>query len=167
MTLPELLIAVSIAMILGFLAIPVASKLVDNVRGDLASNDLMLAIKNARSEAVSRNHVVRVCPSSDGLNCTQENRWEHGWITYLDETGSESRTPGDRILQVKHARKGVNITKNGTGRTIKFNVDGTISQNFSFFVCADGGHRPLGRVVVTQTGRVRMASNVLNCLADG
>lgn len=71
-TLPELLAGVAIMGVLGAVATPGISQLIDNQRVKSASSDLFSALVHARSEAVRRNTEVTVFPVTEGA-------WEDGW----------------------------------------------------------------------------------------
>lgn len=81
-TLVELsttLLTAAVALTLG---IPAFGVLRADFRYSQVSSDLMASFALARSEAVRRGVEVSVCPSGDGLTCTDPPSadWSTGWI---------------------------------------------------------------------------------------
>ena len=71
-TLTELLISLAVLGVLGAVAAPGMSKLIDNQRVRGASTDLFTALMRTRSEAIRRNTEVTLVPVTAG-------KWEQGW----------------------------------------------------------------------------------------
>jgi type IV fimbrial biogenesis protein FimT len=149
--------------ILWAIAVPAFHEIIQSFRSSVALNTLSVALNYARSEAVSRNSVIRLCASMDGKTCSASKQWEHGWITYLDVTGDSSRTEDDPVLQYYPAVNGVTIRKNGREGTVKFSPDGTVGLNRSFSFCTVDRSRPISRVVVIHTGRIRLDEKNVDC----
>jgi type IV fimbrial biogenesis protein FimT len=64
------------------------------------SNDLVGAIRLARSEAVKRASSVTVCASNaDQTNCS-DNDWINGWIVFIDDDADGSLDGGEEIHRV-------------------------------------------------------------------
>jgi type IV fimbrial biogenesis protein FimT len=78
-TIIELMVSLSIAAILLTMAVPAfnSSQLSTQLRS--AANNLVASAYFARSEAIKRNAVVRLCVSADGATCSTGN-WRQGWI---------------------------------------------------------------------------------------
>jgi type IV fimbrial biogenesis protein FimT len=81
-TVLELMAVVLITAILTSLAVPAFNNTIRDNRVLAASNELVVAIALARSEAVRRAKSVTVCPSADGLACGTD--WSLGWIVLED-----------------------------------------------------------------------------------
>ena len=77
-TLIELLVAISVLGIVLALAIPSFDGVVARSKLRAVANDLAASAYLARSEAIKRNTVVRLCSSSDGSTCG--GSWSDGWI---------------------------------------------------------------------------------------
>jgi prepilin-type N-terminal cleavage/methylation domain-containing protein len=82
-TLVELMVVVALIAIVMAIAIPSYNQLIVSNRIRAATNDLVLSLQFARTEAVRRVGVVTVCPSSNGATCTAGN-FEIGWIVKTD-----------------------------------------------------------------------------------
>jgi len=94
-TLLELLIVVSIAAILMLVAAP---SMVDmQKRGAVKglARDVVSAINYARSEGLSRNKLVSMCPSADGATCGDAAAWSDGWLIFIDDGAGASFGDGD------------------------------------------------------------------------
>jgi type IV fimbrial biogenesis protein FimT len=78
-TLVELLIGVAVLAVLMAIAVPSfsASRLNGQLRS--AANGLVASANLARSEAIKRGSIVRMCVSSNGTACGTGN-WRQGWI---------------------------------------------------------------------------------------
>jgi type IV fimbrial biogenesis protein FimT len=78
-TLIELLVGVAIVAILMAVAVPsfTASRLNSQLRA--SANGLVASANLARSEAIKRGGIVRMCVSSNGTSCGTGN-WRQGWI---------------------------------------------------------------------------------------
>jgi type IV fimbrial biogenesis protein FimT len=78
-TLVELLVVMALLAVLLSMAVPAftSSQLTTQLR--TAANNLVASAHLARSEAIKRNTMVRMCVSSDGLACSSGD-WSQGWI---------------------------------------------------------------------------------------
>ena len=66
-------------------------------------NQFIQAVYLARSEAIKRNGVVSLCPSTDGEQCCPAGTpWHRGWIVFVngDRDAPAERDPGEDLLQV-------------------------------------------------------------------
>lgn len=85
-TLISLLIAIVIMGIMLAIGIPsFQSTALSSTLGSY-TNKLIAGTQLARSEAMKRNTVIRMCPSANGTTCTTGN-WNQGWIVYVQGTG--------------------------------------------------------------------------------
>jgi len=94
-TMIELLVTLSIAAIMVTLAVPSFQSFLQQSRLTGHTNDLVLELASARSEAVKRGANVTVCASSDLATCT--GTWQQGWIV---------RDSGGQVLQVHTPYRG-------------------------------------------------------------
>lgn len=95
-TLGELMATVAVVGIGLALAVPSFQNITRNNRRATAMNQLVAAMHMARSEAVTRNMQVTVCPSVDGDNC--DGDWEDGWIFFPDSDQDHARDDDETIL---------------------------------------------------------------------
>lgn len=118
-SLIELLVTISIVAILLAAVVPSFSRSIANTHIATVRDNLISSLQFARSEAISRNVAVALCPSTDGANCTASSDWADGWIIYLDEdTGTNSEPPSTGPLKVFEASPKVNILHTGLPNTL-------------------------------------------------
>lgn len=100
-TLVELMITLLVAAILLALAVPGFQSLSQRSRQVNALNDMAAAVARARSEAVTRNREVVVCVSEDQSTCkTGSEKWETGWIAFVDSDRNGQRASEETLLFV-------------------------------------------------------------------
>jgi type IV fimbrial biogenesis protein FimT len=91
-TLVELLITMVVVSVLLATAVPSLMQFVKNNRLTGQTNDLVVAIQMARSEAVKRGTNTVICASSDQVTCTGNTTWASGWIVYSDFDPTDGAT---------------------------------------------------------------------------
>jgi type IV fimbrial biogenesis protein FimT len=96
-TLVELMITLSVLVIMTTIGVPSMTSVIHNNRVAITANDLTLALTLARSEAIRRGATMRVCASSDGVDCDIVNPndchadWSVGWLVLPAATGDAVR----------------------------------------------------------------------------
>ncbi len=168
-SLLELLIVLLLFAVVLVLGAPVLGGLVQENRLYAGSQRLVVAISLARTEAVMRNAVVTVCPSS--MASTGEARcngdYAQGWLVFADTNGDAVMQPGvDRLLRVfEGLPPGFAVTnRRGTrvaSEAINYLPDGSAHRNLTLQVCA-----PQGRsvsVVLNIVGRARLVRDWGSC----
>ncbi|WP_295006742.1 GspH/FimT family pseudopilin [uncultured Dechloromonas sp.] len=126
LTMIELLITLAVLAILLAIGIPSFEGLLASTRVTNATNELLSAFAQTRSEAIRRGQRVTICISANGAQCTNAGNWNQGWIIFRDaaRTGIVA-TPAD-ILHVSSATAN-NIVIQGSAalpRFISFSSDG-------------------------------------------
>ena len=69
-TLYELMIVLAIGSIILVVAVPSFSGVMDNQRMTAATNEMVMTLNLAKSEAIKRVAYVSVCKSNNGVNCS-------------------------------------------------------------------------------------------------
>ncbi len=174
-TLMEMLITMSIAVILLTIGVP---SFVDMIAANTASgyaNDLLSDINYARSEAITRGNRVVICKGATSSNCTTGD-WEDGWKVFVDcdddaviDTGADSKCQNgadEEVLRVHVALSGGWTLRGGgnAANRITFRPDGRTGNNDTLVVCKDGvlnsgNQARSSAVVVLGTGRARVAGD--------
>lgn len=109
LTLIELMVTIAIAAILLALGVPSFIETFANNRVRVQTDDMMVALALARSEAIKKATRVTVCKSSDRTSCTAASSWNQGWIIITDG-GTEGVKDGtDQILRVFEGNASVAI----------------------------------------------------------
>lgn len=97
-TLGELLTTLAVVGISTALVVPSFDTVMSNNRRAAGVNQLVSTMHVARSEAITRNTQVTLCPSSDGQSCTAGTDWNDGWIYFADEDRDETVDAGEVVL---------------------------------------------------------------------
>ncbi|GMR08138.1 MAG: type IVa pilus pseudopilin TppE [Gammaproteobacteria bacterium] len=150
-TLVELLITVAILAIVLTIGVPSFRDFIQNNRLRGITNNLVLDINFARSEAVKRGTQVILCrsaaPAANPPSCggTAET-WTTGWIVFASQDSDTSYTNGTDIL-IKHtpaATTGITIIANSEADAyLAFNSDGmkystnAANPSAKFAICDD------------------------------
>lgn len=125
-TLVELMIAIAIIGILLALAVPSFQGLIASSRLTSATNDIVSALAQARSNAIKTGNRITLCPSSDGTSCASTGTFEQGWISFIDTTRSGTTAAvdtGETVVSVNAAMP-VGIVINGNLPYVSFGADG-------------------------------------------
>lgn len=123
-TLLELMITLLIAGIILSIGVPSFRGVMQNQRMTTATNELVMSLNLAKSEAIKRVAYVSICKSSNGVTCGDAaTSWNDGWIVFANATVAnvDVRDFGDELIRVYPGlRNGYTLTPIGT-------VDGFIS----------------------------------------
>ncbi len=157
-TLPELLFVLVItAGTLGYGVPAFRGLLLDGAR-TREVNSLVHAIHLARSEAIKRNGVVSLCPSSDGERCGPAGTpWQSGWIVFVNRDRDQPavRDDGEELLHVYPAWPAGQIVANRA--TLSIRPFGQMGITATFAFCDRRGSAAARAVIISQTGRPRVS----------
>lgn len=156
-TLIELMIVLSIAAVLTTMAAPSFSKLLQASISRSARSALTVSINQARIGAAMRGQQVIVCPSSNQSDCTQDTRWQRGWIAFIDSDHDNEHDADEEIIGVTQAQpSGVAILSTSGRQRIRYQADGSASgTNLTLTVCDRRGPSAARTLVVNNSGRLR------------
>lgn len=169
-TLIELMMTVALAAVLLGMGIPAYQDFVRNNRHATEVNNLISTLQVARSEAVVRNQLITVCPSTNGTGCTNNTEWESGWIVFIDANRNGAVDSGEEILRTAEGPKQMTVREANNraigylpnGRVRTFPTDG----NASNFVFCDQRGADHARVVQLEVaGRPQAAKKLINSSA--
>lgn len=157
-TLIELMITLAIFAVLLAVLVPSYSDMTLGSKLRSLANDLVAGAMLARSEAIKRNSVVRMCVSADGESCIAGG-WEQGWVVFHDANDDGALDEGEAVLlQHQAAAFGFKIT--GTVASVRFQPTGLGATQASLTVCRAaptvGGQERV--VSISLTGRASVAS---------
>lgn len=177
LSLIELLVTLSIAVILLTIGVPSFIDMMATNTASSYANDLLTDINYARSEAITRGTRLVVCKgnaTAAGSGCTTGN-WEDGWKVFEDcnnnQTVNDATCPdrdgdgasdNEEVLRVHQALSSGWTLRGNTNVTnrITFLPDGRTNNNGTLVACK-GGVLNVGNqtrssaVVVNVTGRAR------------
>jgi type IV fimbrial biogenesis protein FimT len=132
--------------------------------------ELAASLSLAKFEAEKRHSTVRICPSSDGASCLQNNDWDKGWLLFSD--GNFDGLPQDIELIRAYGppRKNIRIKASGAfSDSPAFTVAGLTSSQLltsgEFTVCSwNSEASSRSKVVVNDEGEVNMVkSDGMSC----
>lgn len=157
-TLIELMVAIMVLSILLGIAVPSFRDAALGSRLTGYANDLVAGVQIARSEAIKRNAVVSLCPSSDGDTCAPPGTpWDRGWIVFVnvDRDSPASRDPGEELLHSYPAWTRGRVDANRS--TLSFRAFGQSGVTATFTFCDDRGGDAARAVIISQIGRPRVS----------
>ncbi len=155
-TLLELLVTLAVVGILAGVAVPGLHAIVATNRRAAQHNALVADLSLARSEAIKRGREVLACLSADQSQCGHGDRWDRGWIVFVDRDGDRQHQGGETLLRTHAALAGTHLTFSGfpSDRYIRYVPSGITNNNGTFVFCNAGrGHS----LIVSKTGRARRA----------
>ena len=172
-TLIELLITLAIAAIAITVVVPGMSGLIQNNRITTSTDDFIMSLNLARSEAVRRGTQVVVCKSTDLVNCTNDDKWDQGWIVFDDVDSSGSRTPASEPLLRAHAELKSGLQFGGqavVANAIAYDNNGFpigITGDAAFTICDSRGFGEYARaILITPVGRLSITKATDDVVPD-
>ena len=173
LTLIELMLVLAVLAVLVTLAAPSMSTLIHSNQIRTQTSRLMTAINLARSEAISRNSPVSLCPSALVLSgqpvCS--GTYADGWIVFSNR--DKDRVVDAGIDEVIRAFEGLPVgytltNKLGTiaaTELINYLPDGSSRRNRTLMLCASSDASiPSWSVILNIVGRPRMEKGWGQCL---
>lgn len=134
-TLIELMVVLAILAIVAALAAPSLERFIVRNRVASITNDLLATINFARTEAITRNQCVSICPVANPRvadpRCRADDDWSAGWAVFVNSTcaapaGQQTNTDPNELLRVREALP-ANYTltdANGINLAMRFNPRG-------------------------------------------
>jgi type IV fimbrial biogenesis protein FimT len=160
----ELLTAMAVLAILTTVAVPGMRNIMLDNRRVSATNEFVYTMQLARSEAISRNQRVTVCPSVNGRSCANRNYWSRGWIMFNDI--DLNRVPGgtnETIMKYVEVNGDFDVAPIRFTGTYTYRPNGRIMgtttavQNGEFVFCDQRGDDYARVVVVESNGRPQLS----------
>ena len=111
-SLIELMVTISIFAILVAVATPAFISTITGNKLGSARDNLISALQLAKTEAISRNTNVSICPSTDSATCSGSEDWSDGWIIYED-TGVGTNSTVSTIIRVQEGVDNIETIHNG------------------------------------------------------
>jgi len=173
-TLIELMVTIAIAAILMSLAAPSFRDLLVSNRLTSDVNTYVSLINYARSEAITRNQSVVVCPkNASAITCSNTQFWNENEVqVFVDANGNNERNATDILLKtlpVLDASSTQTIVLNAGTDKIIFGSLGYSQTPLSLYIhtvnAADPAYEfKYGRnLCISKPGRVRVIPGVASC----
>ena len=155
MTLVEQVAVLAVASALACVAVPALHGLLARNRLVAAQHEYLAALALARHAAVMRQARTLFCPSRDGRQCADEERWDHGWLLAADR--DHDNQPDGQPLHVNGNYAERLTIQSSVGRHhVRFQADGSArGSNLTFVFCRRGMPEQALNVVVANSGRIR------------
>ena len=156
----DLMVTLAVATLLLGIGLPAMTKLVAETRVVTRSNLVLGHLQYARHAAVVHRRPVIACPSTDQLRCNGSNRWDQGWIIFIDENNrGRPASPAD-ILRVVAPEPALLMHSAGRTRVRFLPSGGAFGSNLSIRICDQRGRTPARAVIVSNPGRARVSTEV-------
>ncbi len=163
-TLIELLITIAVATILLTVAAPNFRDFLLNSRVTTQTNEFVLALAYAKSEAVKRNSPVTACSRNNNTTCANSTTWDTGWLVFADTDADGTVDAGEVVLQVRAPLEGNNTLRAGARQRVTFRNTGfTPGFNDTFNLCDSRGAANGRNIVVSAQGRVTSQVGAVAC----
>jgi type IV fimbrial biogenesis protein FimT len=168
MTLIEQVTVVAIVAVLACAASPSLTGLMRRGRMQSAQMDFLQALGYARNEAVTRQVRVLLCPTFDQVRCSEESRWDSGWLVGVDRDGDDQ--PDGPPLRVGAGHGRLRIRSSDARQHVTYLPDGSApGSNLTLVFCHRDRAEGALTLVVSNSGRVRGSrpggEQVAGCLA--
>jgi len=163
----ELMVTLAlVAITTGIAGPPLYNLTLDNRRADNV-NELVSELQYARSEAITRNSDVVVCPSTGGTKC-EATTWQSGWLIFADPNGNAAVDKGETVLKIGNAIVGATFSTaefasflrfRGNGRVMVKNVAESTGE---FTICDHRGAEYARVVQIDLAGRPVVSPHLLD-----
>ena len=157
-TFVELLACLAVIAVVAAWGVPSFAALARDSARTREVNQFIQAVYLARSEAIKRNGVVSLCPSSDGSTCAPAAEWQRRVARVRQRRSRLAGRPRRRrkLLRVYAAWDSGHILSNRT--TLSFRPFGQMGVTATVTFCDDRGSSAARAVIISQTGRPRVSS---------
>ena len=167
-TLIEMLVSILILTILLLLAIPSFSVLISNNRMISEVYVMRATINHARTEALARREPIVICPTTDGLACTDSNDWSAGYMTFVDTDDNNIADPSDpdeEIIQWESRQRSVSIIFDNVNKRVRYGGQGFAQDHGGTFTfCDERGSTDARALILNPAGSLRAAIDAdLSC----
>ncbi len=162
-TLAEVLTTLAVMSLSMSLVIPSLESITRSNQRAAAVNELVATMHLARSEAITRNTQIAVCPSRDGASCA-DAPWEAGWIRFEDANRNHRLDAGEAVLGAVRPQGGLEIRSERFQRSFAFLPSGRIgapgsdARTGDFLFCQGQATEAAQVVIVGVTGQPVLAS---------
>ncbi|MFL0810770.1 MAG: GspH/FimT family protein [Agarilytica sp.] len=165
-TLFDLLISIAVVSIIITQAIPSFVGLVAKSQLITQRDAFLSTLQFARSEAITRNQDVYMCARhEDELTCSEENKWQAGWIVYVDENKNRELDEEEVIRLMEGVQEEYSLASNANIYDFQFRSNGSLRRGngalpmMTFNLCAPNAEENIEsrayEIVINRGGRAR------------
>jgi type IV fimbrial biogenesis protein FimT len=156
-TLIEQIMVVAILGVLAAIAVPSLAQLLQRNQVQVAQAEFIAALQHARGTAAVSGKPTLFCPSRDGQSCSNDTRWETGWLIGHDP--NRKGQPNEGPLRSRAGYPGIVVLGDNGRRLVRFQSDGSASgMTNTWRFCHRGQPDRALVVVISNSGRVRGAN---------
>ena len=114
-TLVELMVVLAIATLLITVAAPSWRLFMASQHHNVAVNELLLAFRFTRSEAIKSGQRVTACTRSGNALACGKTSWHQGWLIFIDSNNNGLFDDGEKLLR-QHAALNSQVSATGNTR---------------------------------------------------
>ena len=163
----ELMVVMAIVAILLSTGVPAVKHYTWNLRLRTAIDTLQTDLNLARAHAISHNTEMVVCPAIDAADCSGDSAWQNGWIVFTDINADHRRQAGEALVKQAGALEFLDIRTSRSRSYLRFYPNGSApGSNVSIVFCDNRGAEYAGKIVVSNTGRIRIETGGIRSTAD-
>ncbi len=126
------MITLTVAGILAVIAAPSMTRFIESNRLTTVTNEFLVDINTARTEAIKRGVPVVLCESTTGSGCTSSGSWSGGWILFADADSNGVWSTNDVMVRTQSAAPASITITNGAAAVV-FNRLGTVDSGASVY----------------------------------
>jgi type IV fimbrial biogenesis protein FimT len=154
-TLIEMLVTLTILGVLAMLAAPSFNEAMLGNKLASFANRFLASAQLARSEAIKRNAVVRLCASANGVACAGGGTFQQGWVVFHDANNDGVVNGGETVIQVEQALSDDYHFTSNAGYGLAFQPIGAGATAAVMTLCraTPSAGRQERRVTLSATGR--------------
>ncbi len=157
-TLVESMMTLLVLAVIVVGVIPSMMQLIAGARVSTEVNSLISHLQLARSEAVTRGYRAVLCSSADGSRCLGSRDWGLGYMVFIDKDGDRKRDSDEPVVHFRAVDGEGVVLDAGRRKTVAYQPSGWApGSNLTFTVCDSGSRVSPKAVVVSDTGRPRVA----------
>ena len=157
MTLIEQIMVLAIGAILASIAVPSLHKMLSRNTLRVAQTNFIAGLQHAREAAIISNQRTLFCPTNDNRSCSDDLRWDRGWLLGHDRDGDNQPDHGPLYTGPGYAGKVIIRSSKGR-RIVRFHPDGSASgSNITLLFCQPSNSESALSVIVSNAGRIRGA----------
>ena len=155
-TLIEQIMVLAIMAALTSIAAPPLRQLLSRNQLQVAQTDFIAALQHTRGTAITTGRRTVFCPSRDGRHCSDETRWDGGWL--IGHDADRDNQPDNGPLRTGRGYDKINILGDDGRRFVRFQSDGSAGGTTNTWrFCRQGEPDQALIVVVANSGRIRGA----------
>jgi type IV fimbrial biogenesis protein FimT len=163
----ELMVVMAIVAILLSTAVPAVKNYTWNLRLRTAIDTLQSDLNLARAHAISHNTEMIICPAIDAADCSGSSAWQYGWIVFTDINADHRRQVGEALIKHANAVEFLDISSSRSRKYLRFLPNGSApGSNVSIVFCDKRGAEYAGKIVVSNSGRIRIETGGIQSTAN-